>query len=1326
MGACASTSNANNNIVTITSKTVAGEWFGQQVLDIADLHEKELEFEVSIYQIKLRELAQSLNCYLEIQIDDDPELKFETSVSMNSNNVQWKNFEKSFKYKCVYENLQKKFLEVRLMSFAKNKYESQVKSLYRVDLYTLAIGPVHHSIELCDRQKKYVGKLSCDVVFSEIKQVEVKLDEVHVKFDEHKDEAYNINFNVITFQKVFESNTSSTKISKITQGQDNAVVNWVFDSKHLHIGKNEDEDQKEKDEVKNQVRSMHQQTLDLLQDSQLENNESPYCLFKLSMDKVRYTSMKFKIWEDKFFKLELQKKHIHLDDIKIDMAKKLTNDASQVSNNSTGKSAGPRIKSEGNKIDQVHSFQKQDSIRINEDAKDFYAPGHHQPYAKKQSKHLDQRENQSSELMSECYIGFAKLLNEEMRAFDLKDSMIFDTMRINSLGGKNNGSGTINGRILSNADLQRKSSQDVIKSAFASSKKKQFSEKLWFCGQCIGEISGTLTFFNLPILYQMKVGVLTKSGIQFSSKPILLESQLTNQKLSKDGDSQIKKINVLKDKLILSDTGKVKQRLTLYEKVQIFQELASLLVQTHKNSMMSFIYSNEVELIKAQKIFIDLGLHCMTFSEYVDFDQREYYYSTLCHIMRRSELDLGQMGFQQNQTTAQNNDKNMREIFKKKLKVATNYQLFQHEALQMGIEKLNMKGVDVYKRNFVEIIMSISYFRVPEFRERFLSIILAKSDGVIEEWRNTEGFTLEKDSNDENEFANAAIMRMFDWKTFCYDQIPENQQEQAVEILQRALGSDKWKLRIQKRGVAFFLIIKQWAIYVKNTLVSNNVSWKDVPGYRTILKSILLEMKERDIAYYPEALKETTCAMLYNEKLLNIFVTIVLKKTHAFDTPAVSSALDLIASWFTTINRNKQLLPPQFDYMLLFKAIKILMDLDHGMSTAKCIWLLFKITHIIPVKQRSAMLQEILSHEKFFHYFFHWSYNVRMVFYYFYFFQLYHTLMPRKEGVAGDLTDGQGLTSRAARFSDDQFFGISNAKNTINGQGTVRIQGDNVLGNNKKVQKVNIQRFQSESQFSKTIQKKPAKQSSLEGKIETVNLQSKEEMIERLRELVANKNSTGSVLLKNSRLNQGESMSKFQQKFIRRNTQIQQLVKLTDKIKAYIKSNKEKLMKQKNQDEQKIFEIKIANNPRIREHAMSRQASKITIAKELSVPQMQYSASYVTESEDEDFSVPEERDWKKDVEQLKRRTGDFNIKNYIHVLTEEEQANYNKIIQKIPETNRIYIQYSLRKQFKKISDEYIKWLSQHDNATDEILDFPDIAVKVPRDEAETNVVSDEW
>ena len=288
-------------------------------------------------------------------------------------------------------------------------------------------------------------------------------------------------------------------------------------------------------------------------------------------------------------------------------------------------------------------------------------------------------------------------------------------------------------------------------------------------------------------------------------------------------------------------------------------------------------------------------------------------------------------------------------MLKKKIKIAANYQRFQYKAMEMGIDKLNMKGVDVYKRNFVEIIISVSYFRVPEFRERFLNIILEKSDPIVEEWRNTEGFLLERHC-DDGEFTSPAIMRMFDWKSNCYDHIPEDLYERSQEILQKALSFDKWKLRIQKRGVAFFLIIKQWAIYVKNTLVSNNVSWKDVPGYKSILKAILLELKERDIPLYPEAMKETTCAMLANEKLLNVFVTIILKKTYAFDAQSVNDALELVASWFSTIYKNKQLLPPQFDYIFFFKAITILMELDHGMSTAKVIWLLYKILHIIPMQ----------------------------------------------------------------------------------------------------------------------------------------------------------------------------------------------------------------------------------------------------------------------------------------------------------------------------------------------------------------------------------------
>lgn len=47
----------------ITSKIVAGEWFGQQVLDIPDLHKKELEFDVMIYSLKLREIVSPVRLF---------------------------------------------------------------------------------------------------------------------------------------------------------------------------------------------------------------------------------------------------------------------------------------------------------------------------------------------------------------------------------------------------------------------------------------------------------------------------------------------------------------------------------------------------------------------------------------------------------------------------------------------------------------------------------------------------------------------------------------------------------------------------------------------------------------------------------------------------------------------------------------------------------------------------------------------------------------------------------------------------------------------------------------------------------------------------------------------------------------------------------------------------------------------------------------------------------------------------------------------------------------------------------------------------------------
>ena len=49
----------------------------------------------------------------------------------------------------------------------------------------------------------------------------------------------------------------------------------------------------------------------------------------------------------------------------------------------------------------------------------------------------------------------------------------------------------------------------------------------------------------------------------------------------------------------------------------------------------------------------------------------------------------------------------------------------------------------------------------------------------------------------------------------------------------------------------------------------------------------------------------------------------------------------------------------------------------------------------------------------------------------------------------------------------------------------------------------------------------------------------------------------------------------------------------------------------------------------------------------------------------------------------------------------------------------------MKKQFRKTRDEYEKWLEKAAKSEEE-TELPDIQVRMPRDEAETNIISEDW
>ena len=66
--------------------------------------------------------------------------------------------------------------------------------------------------------------------------------------------------------------------------------------------------------------------------------------------------------------------------------------------------------------------------------------------------------------------------------------------------------------------------------------------------------------------------------------------------------------------------------------------------------MISFIYNDDGDMMHAQKNLIDMGKHVLKFCDYVNDLLKENYYKMLTAILKRGELELGQMavGFHEN------------------------------------------------------------------------------------------------------------------------------------------------------------------------------------------------------------------------------------------------------------------------------------------------------------------------------------------------------------------------------------------------------------------------------------------------------------------------------------------------------------------------------------------------------------------------------------------------------------------------------------------------------------------------------------------------------
>jgi hypothetical protein len=103
-----------------------------------------------------------------------------------------------------------------------------------------------------------------------------------------------------------------------------------------------------------------------------------------------------------------------------------------------------------------------------------------------------------------------------------------------------------------------------------------------------------------------------------------------------------------------------------------------------------------------------------------------------------------------------------------------------------------------------------------------------------------------------------------------------------------------------------------------------------------------------DVNMYSDSLKKAVLEFMANPKMLTPVIQIIFKKTSAHNYFTVFKTMDMTASWFGRIEQNECSVSPCFPVEFFRTAVGILIDLDHSCSTAKIIWLLYQIMHVLP------------------------------------------------------------------------------------------------------------------------------------------------------------------------------------------------------------------------------------------------------------------------------------------------------------------------------------------------------------------------------------------
>jgi hypothetical protein len=216
-------------------------------------------------------------------------------------------------------------------------------------------------------------------------------------------------------------------------------------------------------------------------------------------------------------------------------------------------------------------------------------------------------------LEGECYISFQKLLSNELRSMDRKDSYLFDIAMRKS-------SNNIDPKMARTDQLPNKrTGYQSIEEDKEEDSSKIFSETLWLFGKKVGRTKGIFKVKLGRSIHQMGVGVMTENGIKFATSLILdntlnfkgkeIAGLFLKGKEIGELPEKFKELTKLKNELFNLEASKPRRSLRmLQERERLLKKIIDNLTQ-NTGTKSSNVYEHEFSLLRTQDLFLVLLLH---------------------------------------------------------------------------------------------------------------------------------------------------------------------------------------------------------------------------------------------------------------------------------------------------------------------------------------------------------------------------------------------------------------------------------------------------------------------------------------------------------------------------------------------------------------------------------------------------------------------------------------------------------------------------------------------------------------------------------------------